>query len=287
MLDPRLHTFLTLCETMNYTRAAERLCLTQPAVTHHIHFLEQHYHVRLFSYQGKTLRLTEQGAKQRDLVRPLWVNSEKIDEIMATPSPVFLRIGATRTIGEYCMAPLCSRFLRAHPGASFSLTVDNTQALLRLLEAGKLDFALVEGFFDQSKYESRPLKQESFFGICAPHHPLSGQKVALDTLLKERLFVREAGSGTRAVLEQALRQQNRTVQHFAFLTVVSDFSTIKALVADGLGISFVYAPVVEQDLQNHTLARFDLDTGPLWGTFSFVCLKNHVLASNFAEWTVE
>ena len=99
--------------------------------------------------------------------------------------------------------------------------------------------------------------------------------------------MREAGSGTRAVLEQALRQQNRTVQHFASLTVVSDFSTIKALVADGLGISFVYAPVVEQDLQNHTLARFDLDTGPLWGTFSFVCLKNHVLASNFAEWTVE
>lgn len=287
MLDPRLHTFLILCETMNYTRAAERLCLTQPAVTHHIHFLEQHYHVRLFSYQGKTLRLTEQGVKLRDLVRPLWVNSEKIEEIMATPSPVFLRIGATRTIGEYCMAPLCSRFLRAHPGASFSLTVDNTQALLRLLEAGKLDFALVEGFFDQDKYESRLLKQESFFGICAPHHPLSGQKVALATLLQERLFVREAGSGTRAVLEQALRQQNRTVQHFASLTVVSDFSTIKALVMEGLGISFVYAPVAERELQNRTLARFDLDTGPLWGPFSFVCLKHNLFSSSFAEWMAE
>ena len=287
MLDPRLHTFLILCETMNYTRAAERLCLTQPAVTHHIHFLEQHYHVRLFSYKGKTLRLTEQGVKLRDLVRPLWVNSEKIEEIMATPSPVFLRIGATRTIGEYRMAPLCSRFLRAHPGASFSLTVDNTQALLRLLEAGKLDFALVEGFFDQDKYESRLLKQESFFGICAPHHPLAGQKVALSAVLQERLFVREAGSGTRAVLEQALRQQNRTVRHFASLAVVSDFSTIKALVMEGLGISFVYAPVAERELQNQALARFDLDTGPLWGPFSFVCLKHNLFASSIAEWMAE
>ena len=287
MLDPRLHTFLILCETMNYTRAAERLCLTQPAVTHHIHFLEQHYHVRLFSYKGKTLRLTEQGVKLRDLVRPLWVNSEKIEEIMATPSPVFLRIGATRTIGEYRMAPLCSRFLRAHPGASFSLTVDNTQALLRLLEAGKLDFALVEGFFDQDKYESRLLKQESFFGICAPHHPLAGQKVALPAVLQERLFVREAGSGTRAVLEQALRQQNRTVRHFASLAVVSDFSTIKALVMEGLGISFVYAPVAERELQNQALARFDLDTGPLWGPFSFVCLKHNLFASSIAEWMAE
>lgn len=58
MLDPRWHTFLVLCETMNYTRAAERLCLTQPAVTHHIHYLEAHYGCRLFTYQGKTLRLT-------------------------------------------------------------------------------------------------------------------------------------------------------------------------------------------------------------------------------------
>ena len=58
MLDPRWNTFLTLCETMNYTRAAERLCLTQPAVTHHIHYLEAHYGCRLFSYEGKVLRLT-------------------------------------------------------------------------------------------------------------------------------------------------------------------------------------------------------------------------------------
>ena len=157
---------------------AARAAVPDPARRDPSHpLLEQHYHVRLFSYQGKTLRLTEQGVKLRDLVRPLWVNSEKIEEIMATPSPVFLRIGATRTIGEYRMAPLCSRFLRAHPGLRFPWTVDNTQALLRLLEAGKLDFALVEGFFDQDKYESRLLKQESFFGICAPHHPLAGQKV--------------------------------------------------------------------------------------------------------------
>ena len=61
MLDYRLQTFLTLCETMHYTRAAERLCITQPAVTQHIHFLEQHYGCRLFVYQGKTLRLTEEG----------------------------------------------------------------------------------------------------------------------------------------------------------------------------------------------------------------------------------
>ena len=61
MLDPRWHTFLTLCETMNYTRAAEKLCLTQPAVTHHIQYLESRYHCKLFRYEGKGLSLTEAG----------------------------------------------------------------------------------------------------------------------------------------------------------------------------------------------------------------------------------
>ena len=86
-----------------------------------------------------------------------------------------------------------------------------------------------------------------------------------------------AGSGFRhpAVLEQACGSKTARCGTLRPLAVVSDFSTIKALVMEGLGISFVYAPVAERELQNRTLARFDLDTGPLWGPFSFVCLKHN------------
>ena len=70
MLDPRLHTFLVLCETMNYTRAAERLCLTQPAVSHQIRSLEVYYGHRLFSYGGKAPRLTAEGGTLRGPGRP-------------------------------------------------------------------------------------------------------------------------------------------------------------------------------------------------------------------------
>ena len=88
MLDPRWNTFLVLCETMNYTRAAERLCLTQPAVTHHIHYLEDHYGCRLFIYEGKILRLTEAGLKLLEYTRSLAYNSRKAEEAMKSPSPV-------------------------------------------------------------------------------------------------------------------------------------------------------------------------------------------------------
>ena len=188
MLDPRWNTFLVLCETMNYTRAAEQLCLT----------------------------------------------------------------------------PRVERFLRSQPEASFSLLVDNTQVLLRALEAGQLDFALVEGFFDRSRYDAQLCRQEAFFGVCAPQHRLAG----LDEITSERLILREPGSGTRAIFEEALHRQNYTLDSFPSVVTISDFSTIKSLVADGLGLSFLYAPVVEQELEAGTLARFDLAEVPMSGAFS-------------------
>ena len=284
MLDPRWNTFLVLCETMNYTRAAEQLCLTQPAVTHHIHYLEDHYGCRLFSYEGKILRLTEAGMRLREFTRSMAYNSKKVEATMAAPAPISLRVGASKTIGEYVIAPRVERFLRSQPEASFSLLVDNTQVLLRALEAGQLDFALVEGFFDRSRYDAQLCRQEAFFGVCAPQHRLAGRAVPLDEITGERLILREPGSGTRAIFEEALHRQNYTLDSFPSVVTISDFSTIKSLVADGLGLSFLYAPVVEQELEAGTLARFDLAEVPMSGAFYFVCRKDNLFAKNWMDW---
>lgn len=287
MLDPRWNTFLAVCETMNYTRAAERLCLTQPAVTHHIHYLEEHYGCRLFSYEGKVLRLTEAGLRLLEFTRSMAYNSRKVETAMAAPVPVSLRVGASKTIGEFIIAPKIERFLRAQPDASFSLMVDNTQVLLRELEAGQLDFVLVEGFFDRSRYDAQLCQREDFFGVCAPGHRLAGRSVPLDELVGERLILRESGSGTRAIFEEALHRQNYTLDSFSSVVTISDFSTIKSLVVDGLGVSFLYAPVVAQELKVGTLARFDLEEVPMSGAFYFVCLKDNLFAKSWVDWMHE
>lgn len=284
MLDPRWNTFLAVCETMNYTKAAQRLCLTQPAVTHHIQYLEQHYGCRLFTYEGKVLRLTEAGLRLREFTRSMAYNEQKMEQTMAASAPISLRVGTSKTIGEYVIAPKVEQFLRAHPDASFSLLVDNTRELLRGLEAGRLDFVLVEGFFDRSRYDAQLWRRESFFGVCSPDHRLAGRLVTLDELEGERLILRESGSGTRAVFEDALRRQNRTLRGFSSVATISDFATIKSLVTDGLGISFLYAPVVQRELEQGTLARFDLADAPMQGAFYFVCLKNNLFAGTWADW---
>lgn len=284
MLDPRWNTFLVLCETMNYTRAAERLCLTQPAVTHHIRYLERHYGCRLFSYEGKVLRLTEAGLRLREFTRSMFYNSQKIKEAMAEEAPISLRVGTSKTIGEYVIAPKVERFLQAHSEANFSLLVDNTQVLLRALEEGQLDFVLVEGFFERSRYETKLFRREAFWGICQPGHRLAGRSVPLDELRRERLILREVGSGTRAIFEDALHRLNDTLDSFERIVTISEFETIKSLVADGLGISFLYAPVAEREVEQGKLARFELADAPMSGAFYFACLKDNLFSGVWAEW---
>ncbi len=258
MLDFRLYTFLNLCKTMNYTRTAKELCITQPAVTQHIHFLEEHYGCKLFSYEKKVLRLTPQGEILKMQVHALDYRSRKLEELLREPEKIRLRVGATKTIGDYLAAPMISSFLKKNPGSQVSLLVNNTADLLRGLDEGELDFAMIEGFFDKGEYGCRLMRREPFVGICSPENPLADSPVPVRRLLGEHLIVREQGSGTRAVLEHFLEEHNCTVDGFRAVTEVSDFRPIKELVRENLGVSFLYRTVLEEELARGELAILQL-----------------------------
>lgn len=283
MLDAKINTFLVLCETMNYTRAAERLCLTQPAVSHHIHYLEEHYGCRLFSYQGKSLKLTEAGERLLELARVLAYNSRKAEEAMLTPQALRLRMGATKTIGEFVIAPRVKELLRQQPELSFSLTVENTRYLLQALDRGELDIALIEGFFPRDKYQVLRCRREEFFGVCSPAHPFAGASISPERLREERLIIREPGSGTRAIFERMLLGLGYSLDSFPRQIGISDFSIIKSLLKDNMGVSFLYAPVVEKELEQGSLKRFELEGQSAGGEFSLVCLRGNMFAAQWAE----
>ena len=283
MLDTRINTFLVLCETMNYTRAAERLCLTQPAVTHHIHYLEEHYGCRLFSYQGKTLSLTPEGRRLLGLARSLAYNSQKAEEAMRAPAALSLRVGATKTIGEFVIAPRVKRLIREFPELSFSIIVDNTRHLLQALDGLQLDLALIEGYYDRERYELLSSRREAFFGVCASCHPFAGKRVTVEQLLEQRIIIREPGSGTRDIFQQMLCRQGYGLDSFSQQMTVSDFSIIKTLLSDNLGVSFLYAPVVEKELEQGSLSRFELEGETMSGAFSLVCLKGNLFAGSWAD----
>ncbi len=269
MLDFRIETFLNLCVTMNYTKTARELCITQPAVTQHIHYLEKYYGCRLFEYKNKTLKLTHQGEILKKQAYLLEYHCRQIKELLQTPPIQTLRIGATKTIGEFVIAPVISCFLKDHSECRISLMVENTKILLKELDEGNLDFVLVEGFFDKQEYGYRLIREEPFicvgnrnhaYGTCEDFKKDHFVKslCSLEDLMKETLLVREEGSGTRAVMEQLLSAYNYSIASFSGVVEISNFSVIKELIRKDQGISFLYEAVVEKELKEGSVRKIDI-----------------------------
>ncbi len=245
-MDMKLHTFLTLCQTMNYRLAAERLHLSQPAVTKQIQALEQSLQTKLFYYDGHTLHKTEKCLLLERYAITQQYQFEELQLAIAGKERTQLRIGATKTIGDYVLLDAIKNYLY-DPNHELSLVVDNTKHLLQMLDENQLDFAVIEGTFSKTKYDSYLLRMEPFVGICAKDSPLAGRDIPIEELLKETIIVREEGSGTRRIFEERLNAAGYDLNDFFRTVSISSFVSIKALVAAGIGISFLYDSVVAKD----------------------------------------
>lgn len=270
MLDYRINTFLTLCREMNYRKTAQALNMTQPAVTQHIHGLEDYYSCKLFEYDRHVLRLTEKGEALKIHAENLRYQEESFLRKLQSGGRHQLRIGATKTIGEYVIKQQLADFL-ADESHGAEVFVDNTEMLLGMLKEGRLDFALIEGFFDGREFASRLFSRESFTGVCAAEHPFAGRRVSLAEALGETLIVREEGSGTRKILERVLEEHNLTVSSFKAVNCVNNFALICSLVEAGRGISFAYSAVSEH---SKALASFGIEGMTLEHSYCYVFLDN-------------
>lgn len=269
-MDQKLETFLTVCQTMHYGRAAELLHLSQPAVSKHIQALEAQYGVRLFIYQARRLQKTREGNLLEQYAVSLRYNEESLLKELHQKPQTLLRIGATKSIGDYILLPEIRRFL-AKPDQHLHFLVDNTAHLLVKLEAGELDFVVLEGLFDKQRYDFFLLREEPYLGICASSHPFSGKHIPIQELFHQRLILREPGSGTRNILERELVQSGYQISSFSDITCISSFKLLKDLVQENYGISFVYEAVAKDEPR---LGRFYCP--PLTGAheLNVVYLKN-------------
>lgn len=279
MLDYRIDTFLTLYEQMNYRKTAEILNMTQPGVTQHIHYLEDFYGVKLFIYDGRHLVRTEQAEKLKCHFTSVRAAEKSLKEGFVQTNTVHLRVGATKTIGEFVIMPAVCDFL-LEENHVLDLTVDNTEKLLAMLSRGDLDFAIIEGVFDKEKYPHRLFVKEQFVGICGKDHPFAGKTVSLEEVFREKLIVREKGSGTRMLLQQAIFDRGYSLDSFRSCSSVSNFRVICELVATNGAITFAYEPIAHcrEDLSTFLVADMQIQ-----GEFNFVFTNAQVARIKIAE----
>lgn len=255
MLDYRVHTFLAVYRQRSYTRAARELHISQPAVTQHIRQLEQHYGCALFAKTGRGVEPTAAG---EELSRALGVMANDEERLQRELRPLNenasmqapLRFGCTRTVADYVAPRILAAHLARRPDDQILMQAENTTELLGQIEAGSIDFALVEGSFDRARFDHAVFSCEPYVAI-AQH---ARDATRLEDLLEQRIILREPGSGTREILERYLAVRNLSVRDFAGIIELASIPAIKACVRAGAGISFLYRAAVESELAERELA---------------------------------
>ena len=255
MLDYRAYTFLEVCRQRSYTRAAEELHISQPAVSQHIRQLEQQYGCALFAKAGRGIEPTPAGDELFCALGAMANDEERLqrelsslNENDAVRAP--LRFGCTRTVADYVAPRILAKHLACRPDDQILMQVENTAELLNQIEAGAIDFALVEGSFDRARFDHVVFSCEPYVAIA--RHALDATR--LEDLLGQRIILREPGSGTREILERYLAVRNLSVRDFAGIIELASIPAIKACVRAGAGISFLYRTAVDSELAHRELA---------------------------------
>ena len=283
MLDSRIETFLTVCRVMNYTKAAEQLHISQPAVSQHIHWLEDCYSTPLFVYEGRKLRLTAEGHLLFHAASAMASDERALKAQLQHNAKERFVFGATLTIGNFVLPAKIKQYLQKYPQAEITMRVDNTESLLQSLDAGTIDFAVLEGYFRKSMYAYEVYSNERFICVCKGDYHFSAEPQTIRDLFSEQLILRESGSGSREILERQLMEQNFSIQDFDRLLQIGSIHAIISLVCAGCGITFLYEAAVRAELASGILRRIELSDFHVEHPFTIVWRKDSLFNAEYRK----
>lgn len=256
MLDFRMYTFLSACRHMNFTHAASELHLTQPAVTQQIHWLERYYRTKLFSYNGKKLRLTGAGRLLRMAAKNVYhddtVVKRQIEQFRTHSRSLLL--GVTPTVSEHDIGGKLIEFLHRSGKKGISVRIDTTEELTKALEVGFLDFAVVDGPVEGDGIDSMAFHTERLILCCGKSYDID-KSIDLEELKRHKLLLCGSHLGSRRLFEQCLEEQRLTLESsFRYIDLGTD-EIVKRFAYGNCGVAVVYEGVVHEDLRARRLRR--------------------------------
>jgi DNA-binding transcriptional LysR family regulator len=247
---------------LSFTKAAEALFMTQPAVTFQIKQLEEQFTARLFDRSQGRITLTPAGALALEYAERILALSAELDTRMKEASGQAagpLLIGASMTIGEYVLPQLIGKFKARFPAVVPTLFAGNSEAVQDRVAERSLDLGFIEGDSHLSSLLSEVCCEDELQLVCAPSHPLAQQLFALPAMLTQHPYVgREAGSGTRAVIDRYLEKAGVAPESMNAVVELGSPEALKGLVATGLGFAIMSRVIVARELQLGQLVQVPL-----------------------------
>jgi DNA-binding transcriptional LysR family regulator len=250
-----LAIFHAVAQTGSMTLGAERLDISQPAVSKQVQELERYLHVHLFDRIGRRVHLSQAGEILADYARRLFGLAQEAEEAMAEVRALGrggLRIGASTTIGAYLLPGVVAAFWHRHPGVDLLVEIENTEQVHRRLAGLDLDVGLTEGLVEDEDLDAEVFHRDELVVIAPRGHRLANSpRVPLSALREEPFVLREPGSGTRAVEERALARLKLPVR---VALAMGSTEAIKRVVAEGVGLAIVSRLAVHAECAAGTLA---------------------------------
>lgn len=293
MADRRLQVFHTVARLLSFTKAADVLHMTQPAVTFQIKQLEEQFNTRLFDRTHNRISLTEAGTIVFEYAeRILNLYGELQNRIGEMTGDVrgLLLLGASTTIAEYMLPRVLGDFKERYPDVQVRLHVGNTDRIVSMVEDNTIDLGVVEAAITNKSLAVRKCCMDQMVAIFPPTHSLAAQSNVHATDLLNYAFVsREEGSGTREVTSEYLTTASLDANDLNITMELGSPESVKGAVEGGLGISVVSEATVRKELALGSLVARPLDP-PLARPFLFVYQKqkfrSHVM-DEFLEFAKE
>lgn len=260
-----LALFQAVAQTGGITQAAVAVRVSQPAVSKQISELENALGVRLLNRLPRGCELTEAGRLLAGYANQ-WIQleheAERAIEEYRGLKRGRLTIGASLTIGAYLLPDLLAEFHRRHPSIELKVEVANTEKIQRALQVGSLDVALTEGPMRADELTSKVFWEDELVAIApAGHALLKKKKVTARELVREPILLREEGSGTRSVVEQAFLRKGIRLKP---LMELGSPEAIKNLVTRGMGVAVVSRLIIEKEWKAGLLGIVELSDIKIW-----------------------
>ncbi|QUG41758.1 LysR family transcriptional regulator [Psychrobacillus sp. INOP01] len=267
-----LQVFVMVAEKKSFSRAAEELHLTQPAVSQYIRALEDSIGTRLLERTNKYVRLNQAGeivflhAKE---ILGLYTKMQCLIDDLTHKAIGSISIGASYTFGEYILPHIIARLQNLYPEISPSIAIHNTKEIIDLVTNHQLDIGIIEGHFQGEKLVTEIVAEDNMVVVASPDHHLIKKKreIKISELEEETWIVRENGSGTREATENLFRKYEMTPKK---LMEFGSTQLIKESVEAGLGISLLSNWAIEKELHNHYIKIIKVKGLPFKRNFSIL-----------------
>ena len=249
-----LQVFLAVAKRLSYSRAAEDLFISQPAVSRHVHSLEKELGAQILGQVGNRVYLTEEGKIVYEFARKLAFVEEEMRRALAELENTergYLRLGASSTPGVYLLPPIVAKYRERYPGIEVSIKVTNCGQIVSGVLQNDLDVGFLGGTPNDPALDVHPFVHDSLLLVCSPSHPF-GRKLSVtpEEMVQEPFVLREQASCTRWMLEEELAPRGLQLRKAMDL---NGSEAVKRAVAAGVGIAVVSEHSVEYETENGLL----------------------------------